>query len=113
MRSTTPRASSSLSSVPSTKLRHFSRPSSTFAAFSSRGDRYQRAQRIIDRFRIGKSLGQLRINENDVDSAAIPADVLAADAAGEIVLRSHLTSSRLRGRLLHNSVSHAWLRGER
>src|ERR1022692_5240778 len=87
--------------------------SGAFAAFSSRRDCNQRTKRIIDRLRIGKRLGQFRVDEHDVDSAAVPVDVLAADAAGKVVLRSHFTRARLRGRFLHNCVSHAWLPGER
>src|SRR5271157_1266676 len=92
--------------VPEFRLRRF-------AAFGSRGDREKGAKGIIDRLRIWKSLGQFRIEEHHIGSAAVPGYVLAPHAAGKVVLRPHLNGTPLRRRFLHTFVSHDSLQSAR
>ena len=80
--------------------------SRTLASFGARCNRDQRPKRIVNRLRIWKSLGQFRVKEHHIGSLAIPVHVLAPNAAGKVVLRSHLGGTALRGRFLHTCVSH-------
>ena len=75
------------------------------ATFGTRGDREKSPKGVIDRLRIWKSLGQFRIKEHHIGSAAVSLYVLAPHAAGKVVLRPHLNSTPLRRRFLHTFVS--------
>jgi len=74
--------------------------------FHARGDGQEGTERIVDRLRIREGFEQLGVEQHHVGAAAISIRVLAADAAGEIVLLPHFGCGPLRRSLLRSCVFH-------